>query len=527
VRLSATTWDVLIIGGGATGLGSALEAALRGLKVALVEADDYAAHTSSASTKLVHGGVRYLEKAFKGLDYGQYKLVREALHERARLLANAPHLCHPLPTLLPVYSAWQKFYYGMGLRVYDWVAQDSTVPRAHGLNKTAALEAFPALNPQGLQGGLVYYDGQFDDARLAVALARTARKAGATVLNHVRLTDFAQHTSGAVVGAAVRDELTGQTYRVQANAYLNCTGATADRIRQMARPRAVPRLRPSRGIHIVLPREVLPGDNGLIVPSKDGRVIFVLPWFHCVLVGTTDVEASADAPVQPTHEEVRFLLDETARYLRKPITYSDIRGIFAGNRPLVAASQGRTEALIRNHEVEVFKTERVINVLGGKWTTYRQMAQEAVDAVQLNLGYKPSKSPTPNYRLLGGEAPAPDPAPGFAPDLRLHLRTYGTELPEMEALLKEFGTQPLASGFPYTQADVRFAIQYSQALTIEDVLARRIRLEIEDLRAARSAAPAVAKLLAQAYDWPTDYMLDQIAAYQARVDGLLAYIQPA
>jgi glycerol-3-phosphate dehydrogenase len=524
-RLRRETFDVLIIGGGASGLGSALDATLRGLKVALVEADDYGAGASTASTKLVHGGVRYLEKAVKELDWGQYKLVREALHERQHMLTAAPHLAWPARFLIPAFSAWEKFYFGLGCRMYDWTAgRGSTLAGTEVIGKKEALARLPEMTDKRLSGAVVYSDGQFDDSAFSLAMMRTAESLGAVLVNHLPVQGLLRGNYGRLRGAFVRSELNREGFEVTAKVILNCTGAQSDRIRLMARPEAPTRLRPSKGIHLVLDKHWLLGRDGMLIPrTADGRVIFVLPWRHGTLIGTTDTE-TLDPFAEPeiTREDVHYLIEQTAPYLGKSLSISDVRSAFAGNRPLVASGKRKgkqTEALIRNHEVEVFHEEGLINLLGGKWTTYRQMAEEAIDAVEVQLGKQPTRPVQTSGYLLEGVPKVPLPSiVAFAGyyqlplDVASHLYVYGDHARTLAETIGRDGLTLLHPDFPFTTAEVAFWVKQGQACTIRDMLRRRLPLEVANLEAAISAAPIVASIMAKLLNWPemeTAWNLDQ------------------
>lgn len=494
--LAAGAWDLVVIGGGASGLGTALDAALRGLKVALIEADDYAAGTSSISTKLVHGGVRYLEKAARELDFGQYHLVREALRERQLMLANAPHLAWPLPTMLPVSGAWQRFYFGIGLWLYDRVAGRGVLRATQWVSPQKLRQQYANLHPQW-RGAWAYTDGQFDDARYALALALSAQNAGALVMNHCRATGFVRD-NGRIQSVEAQDTLTGQTLQINCRAVVNATGPFADRVRQWARPNAAPRLRPSKGIHLVLPRAFWPHSEGLLVPkTRDGRVLFVLPWEGQLLVGTTDTDApNPFAPPRVTPEDRQSVLAELPQYLTHAPTEADILAEWAGYRPLVASDKPRrTEALIRNHELEIWQPEGILSLLGGKWTTYRQMAEETVDAVLRMLGQPARPCSTRQHRLWGAPAQAPAPAQHQPP--ANYLARYGTEADTVRQWKATFGDQPLVAGLPHTLGELHYVVCQTDACTADDVLLRRLRLGMVNQAEAEQLRPFVVQVLAE------------------------------
>ncbi|THU05023.1 glycerol-3-phosphate dehydrogenase/oxidase [Lampropedia puyangensis] len=501
-----TTWDVLVIGGGATGLGIALDAASRGLKVALVEAHDFAKGTSSKATKLVHGGVRYLAQ-------GHIALVKEALHERAVLLANAPHLVQPVPFVMPTYHFWESAMYGTGLRMYDALAASDRLPPTESLSKAQTEDLLPNVNRAGLRGGIRYWDAQFDDARLAIALARTAAQHGALAINYMAVTDLLHNSQGLVAGAHVRDAETGQQFTLQARCTINATGVWVDHIRQFderdAEAAVTPMVSPSQGSHLVVERHFWPGNNALLVPkTSDGRVLFAVPWLGHVILGTTD-HPRTDSPIDPmpTPADAGFILQEAARYLAHPPTKADVRSQWAGLRPLVrpvqATSQGNTKSLSREHTVHI-SAHGLVSVTGGKWTTYRAMAEDVIRQCQM-ANLIPVKLPscqTTRLPLVGS------PGASVSAD-RTHtlqqppgLAQYGQEAAIVQAL--PGADQRVHCKTTLTEAMVRFAARHEYARTVEDVLGRRSRLLFLDAAQAIQAAPRVAEILAEELDHPVD-----------------------
>jgi glycerol-3-phosphate dehydrogenase len=511
-RLSETDdWDVLVIGGGATGLGVAVDAAARGYRTVLAERDDFAKGTSSRSTKLVHGGVRYLEQ-------GRIRLVFEALRERGRLRRNAPHLVRARPFVVPGYRWWERPYYGLGLKVYDLLAagqRGDGFGRSRLLSRAETARRLPTLASEGLRGGVCYRDGQFDDARLAIALARTAARQGAAVLNRLRvtrLTTTGKDASGGparIDGAVARDEETGREHRLRARVVINATGVFADDVRRLdaaldrdgdrgsdgssSNGRA-PMLRTSRGAHLVLGRAFLPGDHALMIPqTDDGRVLFAIPWQGRVIVGTTDTPTGRpSAEPHPSRAELRYLLDHAGRYLSKKPRPEDVLSVFAGLRPLVVDPGGNgsdTSDLSRGHALRASR-RGLVTVAGGKWTTYRRMAEDAVDRAAEVAGLHARPSPTKTLRLHGWHA-APERALGpFA--------RYGADAPALRRLTTERPAlaERLHPDLPYRKAEVVWAARREMARTLEDVLARRTRALLLDARAAAEAAPETACLLA-------------------------------
>ena len=487
-RLSATLeWDVVIIGGGATGLGCAVDAAARGYAVLLVEARDFAAGTSSRSTKLIHGGVRYLAQ-------GRFGLVREALHERAHLLRNAPALVHPLRFVVPARTRLGRATLGLGLGLYDRLAGEGGIGRSVALDAAALRAALPGLRDDGLAGGVAYWDAQFDDAGLAIALAETASRLGALVLNHCALSALVMNTD-RVRSVRVRDTLSGREWTVGARCVVNAAGVWGDAVRRLADPAAAPRLRPSQGVHLVVDGDFLPGRDALLVPrTADGRVLFMIPWLGKLLIGTTDTPRD-DAPEEPEPltGEIDFLLSTAAQWLRRPPALADVRTVFAGLRPLLGEQgKGATGRLSREHRVEVSR-QGLVSVMGGKWTTYRSMAEEAIDAAESVAGLARRPSPTATLMLEAAVG-----APGSAAD-------------DGEALLPDES----CDGLLPTAGEVRRAVRESFALSVEDVLARRSRALFLDAALAAAAAPAVARILARELNWPPAREAAEIAAFGA------------
>ncbi len=482
-------FDVVVVGGGATGLGVALDAAARGFSVALVESHDFAKGTSSRATKLVHGGVRYLAQ-------GNIALVREALHERTTLLNNAPHLAQPLAFVMPSYKLLDTPFYGIGLKVYDALAGKAGLGPTEFLGRDKTLQYLPTVQAKGLKGGVKYWDGQFDDARLALVLARTAAAHGAVVVNYCAATGLL-HEDGKVAGVYCEDIEAGTKITLRAGCVVNATGVWVDAFRQQdgeATGRvAKPMVAPSQGVHIVVDREFLPGDHAMLVPkTADGRVLFAVPWLGKIILGTTDTprEDLAREP-RPFKEEVDFILHESARYLRRAPTRADVKSVWVGLRPLVKPQDedgGNTKGISREHTVLVSKSG-LVTVTGGKWTTYRAMAEDVLDkCFAANLLQPRRPGSTSTMRLVGagdvrGDRPKISDLPG--------LHTYGSEQEAVQAL--PGGGRWLGGGL--SEAMVRFAARSEYARTVEDVLARRSRLLFLDARLAGSLAPAVAEIL--------------------------------
>ena len=479
----AREYDLAVIGGGATGLGVALDAATRGLRVALVETHDFANGTSSRATKLVHGGVRYLEQ-------GNFPLVREALRERRILLRNAPHLAQPLPFVVPAYRFWEKPYYGTGLVLYDLLAGKAGLGRTRWLDARATVARQPGLRAEGLRGGVEYWDGQFDDARLAIALARTAARAGALLVNHCAATGLV-HDQGRVTAVRCEDRETGHAYTVRAACVVNAAGIWVDAVRRLdARAPVDDTLLFSQGAHVVVARDFLPGDRALLVPrTRDGRVLFALPWMGRTLIGTTDTpRPRQELEPRPLAEEVAFLLAEAGRYLARAPRPEDIASAWAGLRPLVRPEgHASTKDVSREHVVRI-DDDGLVTVAGGKWTTYRAMAQDTLDTC-LDAGLVKAAGPcvTADHPLVGAAAGRRRISEAPGPWL------YGSEQDALQAL--PGADRELGGGL--TEAMVRFAARHEYARTVEDVLARRSRLLFLDARLARELAGEVGRLLAE------------------------------
>ncbi len=479
-------YDLAVIGGGATGLGVALEAVSRGYSVVLLESHDFAKGTSSRSTKLVHGGVRYLAQ-------GNLALVREALYERSVLLKNAPHLAQPLGFVMPSYHYWEAPFYGLGLKLYDLLAGAAGIGKTEFLSRDQSLKYLPTVQPQRLKGGVKYWDGQFDDARLALALARTAAQQGALLVNYCPVTGFI-HEGGQLAGVHARDEETGQAFEVRAGCIVNAAGVWVDQLRTLdgaAAGKAVaPMVAPSQGVHLVVDRSFWPTDHALLVPkTRDGRVLFAVPWLGKVILGTTDTPRD-DLAREPLalKQEVDFILNESARYMTRAPLAADVRSIWVGLRPLVKPPKKEgwsTKGISREHTV-LISTSGLVTVTGGKWTTYRAMAedvlQHAIDAALL-----PGR---------GGSVTAELPLVGAVPSRHkisepAGLHSYGGDAVDVQALPGH--GRWLCPGL--SEAMVRFAARYEYARTVEDMLARRSRILFLDAMLAESIAADVAQTL--------------------------------
>ncbi len=503
-RLKTETFDLVIIGGGATGAGAVLDAASRGLKVALIERADFASGTSSKSTKLVHGGVRYLEQAFKTFDMEHLALVREALAERKTVLSIAPHLTRALPLLIPLYKRWQIPYYFVGLWLYDLLAGFRSIGRSHFLSVKKINRRFPALNTDGMTGGIVYYDGQFNDARMNVELVMTATQHGAAVANYVRV-DTLEKQDGTLHGCQVTDTISGESFSIQAKGVINATGPFADTIRTMDDSEAQPMVRTSSGTHIMVPGTVCPDDLGMLIPkTSDGRVIFVLPWQGVTLIGTTDDDAPLTDNPQPTEEEILFLLKQVNGYFKTELKRRDVMAAWTGLRPLVSKTPGgSTASLSRSHVIHT-SDSGLMTITGGKWTTYRNMAEDVVDAAVKQFGLSASPCQTATTTLIGGEGYSEALSETLArehdleAEVAIHLAdTYGGRAHAVLALAGEDERlmQRLCDHHPYIAAEALYALRYEMAQTLDDVLARRLRLRFIDEEAAEHAAGVLAGLM--------------------------------
>jgi glycerol-3-phosphate dehydrogenase len=531
-NIAGQQFDLCVIGGGATGAASALDAQLRGIRTVLVEAGDFAGATSSAATKIIHGGVRYLEEAIKGADLQEYHVLVRALHERVRMLENAPHLTRILEFLVPSYRWIDVAYLDIGLKIYDWLAGPGRISPSKYLSQEETLKRMPGLNQAGLVGSVAYADGQFDDARYNMMLVQSFTTAGGNALNHARVTDFRREENGKLSGVVVKDQLTGQTFNVDAKVLVNATGPVSDSVRQMATPTVGKRMRPSKGAHILLPLDVFPTDDALLVPkTEDGRVLFAVPWNGRLLVGTTDEEVSPDAELLVTKEDVEYMLRQLNQYLARPVTPDEIVSGFAGARPLVGSEgEADTKKLARDDVIEVDPVSGLISIMGGKWTTHRAMAEDTITCVQLAMGVSPTESLTRNHFLYGGEGFTDDYCEklrrkhGLSEATARHLTSkFGTAAEKVLALASENAAlaQPILAGFPAIQAEVVYSVRSEMAATIEDVLARRIGMQLHSWRDAIDAAPAVGSLMAAELHWDDAFASESIHRYVEKVHHLL------
>jgi glycerol-3-phosphate dehydrogenase len=505
---SGELFDLLVIGGGATGCGVALDAASRGLKVALAEKGDFGSGTSGKSTKLVHGGVRYLERALLDFDRVQFNLVRDALHERTTLLRIAPHLCHTLPLVIPLYSYLHYPYYLVGLKIYDLVAGGRRLAGSRLLCRSEVLARFPLLRGEGLKGGVLFSDGQFNDARMNLALALTALQHGAALANYLEVLDLVRDGE-QVAGARVQDRLSGEAWTIRARCVINACGPCCDAIRRLDDPDCAPLLRPSLGIHLALVPGLAPSKTGLLIPkTEDGRVLFVLPWLGGCLVGTTDRPASSCQQAEVTEEDVDYLRRHLERYFGG-LPEQEIAAAWAGVRPLVAdPTRADTARLARDHVINRSRSG-LVTIAGGKWTTYRKMAQDTVDFAVGSSGLNQLNGcRTDGITLHGGEGFRPEGAAALAAEFGLgpvsaaHLHgNYGDRAADVAKLCQSEYREALAPGHPYLRGEVLYAVREELAVTAADFLLRRIPLGLLDSPAVKGAAAAVVELMGQELEW--------------------------
>jgi glycerol-3-phosphate dehydrogenase len=526
--IAERTFDVCIVGAGATGAGCALDAQLRGLSTVLIDAGDFASATSSTSTKLAHGGVRYLQQAIRNFDLGQLTVLRRALHERTRMLRNAPFLAHSCEFLIPTFRRFDTLYYATGMKIYDWIAGFSVLMPSHVNSHPQTISAIPNVRADSLVGSVAYADGQFDDARFAITLVETFAQAGGSVINYARLVALDVDSSGALTSARIQDQLSGENFSIQARVFLNATGPYSDQLRTLANSELTPRLALSRGVHILLPLDDPHPSSALLIPkTEDGRVLFAIPWLGRLLVGTTDDEVSTQEPLPVTRAEAEYLLRHLNRYLTRPRRLDEIVSAFAGVRPLVRSTRTHdTKKLIRDHEIELDSRSGLISVLGGKWTTYRAMAEDAIDTVQRRLRQPVRPSGSDQYPLAGSSNYTDHYWQSLASSHSLpeasarHLaEKYGTRAADVLGLVDvDPGLiELLVPGCAPIRAQVVFSIRHEMAMTIEDILARRLGLQYFSWSLAAEAAPIVAEYLARDLSWSSSHKDSAIREYLAKI----------
>lgn len=467
-------WDVIVIGGGATGLGAGLEAVTRGYRTLVLEQSDFAKSTSSKATKLLHGGVRYLAQ-------GNISLVREASIERGLLLRNAQHLSRNLSFIIPAYSWWESIFYAIGLQIYDWMAGSLSLGRSMRISREHTLKGLPGLNPDGLFAGVLYHDGQFDDARLAINLAQTIIEQGGFALNYIKVRSLGNNASGVIA----EDVETGRTYTLRAKSIINATGVFADDILEMDDPGIGRKIVASQGVHLVFDKSFLPGDHALMIPkTSDGRVLFAVPWHNSIVVGTTDTPVG-NISLDPVamEKEIDFILDTAAQYFIRPPERSDVKSVWAGLRPLVKPGKNeKTKEISRKHKIMV-SASGLLTILGGKWTTYRKMGEDLIDRLEQVKRWPATQSVTARLPVHGAGTRIPDTDP---------LYYYGTDAAQIRAM----DNSVLSESLGIVRAQVLWAVRMEMAHTVEDVLARRTRALFLDAEEALRIAPEVAALMA-------------------------------
>lgn len=507
LREELSPWDIVVIGGGATGLGAALEAVTRGYKTLLLEQSDFAKSTSSKSTKLVHGGVRYLAQ-------GDVALVREASVERGLLVRNAPHLVRNLTFVIPTFSWWENLKYTIGLKMYDWLAGRLSLGKSLHISRRETLERLTTLREKGLAGGVLYHDGQFDDSRLAINLAQSIVDKGGTVVNYAKVTAMRKDENGHIAGLTVKDTLEGHEFFINTRAVINATGVFADDILEMDNPAAPKSIAASQGVHVVLDSNFLPGHNALMIPAtSDGRVLFVVPWHNKVVVGTTDTPIRhISLEPRALEDEITFILNTAGQYLAHPPRREDVRSVWAGLRPLAAAkAEGhKTKEISRSHKIMV-AASGLITIIGGKWTTYRRMGQDVINRLEQSLHWKSTPSVT-------GELPVHG-----AADVNWEepWYYYGSDYARIQELMK---TDPslqevLSPAFQITRAQIVWAVREEMARRVEDVLSRRIRLLFLDAAEAGRIAPAVAAIMAEELHKGQDWIDAELKSFEEEVKG--------
>jgi glycerol-3-phosphate dehydrogenase len=475
-------WDMIIIGGGATGLGSALDAASRGFKVLCVEKDDFSKGTSSRSTKLIHGGVRYLEQ-------GNFAMVKHALQERWFLLKNASKATRKLSFVLPVYSWWRFFYYGFGLMLYDFLSGKFSIGKTRLMNKNAVIKKLPDIKTDSLKGGIRYFDGQFDDSQICIALAKTAINQGATVVNHMKAESF-MYKDGSICGLIIRDELNQSSYETYGRVVINATGVFADQMMQKDNPKHQCVVSPSRGIHIVIDKKYYNSVHAMLIPkTTDGRVLFAVPWHNKVIIGTTDTKTEniLDEPIA-SKEEINFVIENFNQYMQQHLDLADIKSVYAGLRPLIKKHNIKSTAdLVRDHTIMVSESG-LVSITGGKWTTYRKMARDTINKAIQVAGIPYVRSKTRSLHLV--------------------IETNNLKLDQDELLHADYN---------YTRSDVVYAIREEMACTLEDILARRIRVLFLDAKVAQAVAPSVCKIMQKELNQTDEWYNQQLHAFMELV----------
>ncbi len=514
LKMAATpekVWDMVVVGGGATGLGCAVDAAARGFSVLLLEAEDFAKSTSSKSTKLVHGGVRYLQQ-------GDVLLVLEALRERGRMKRNASHLVKDQSFVMPVYTYWDKFLYFCGLTLYDMLSLGFGYGRSRTISAKGVSKRLPAVKRQGLKGGIIYHDGQFDDSRMAVNLAQTVSDKGGAVINYAKVKNILHNSEGDVCGVEMEDTLGGESYQIKAKSVINATGVHIDQIIRMDCPNSAKMVRPSQGTHLVIDQKFLSNSEALMIPkTTDGRVLFAIPWHNRVVVGTTDIlKDEISSEPTPADDEIDFILANAAQYMDPAPTRSDILAVFCGQRPLAAPKDEtkKTKEMSRSHKIIVSKN-KLVTITGGKWTAYRLMAEDTIDRAIKVCGLSDLKCRTKSMKIHG-----------WAPlgNLNDPRYVYGSDVKGIEELTKECAeyNNRISEAYQYTIAEVVWAVREEMACTVEDVLARRVRLLYIDAKAAVDASPVVAAVMAKELGKDEKWQADQIESFTKVAQNYIA-----
>ncbi|PRY86572.1 glycerol-3-phosphate dehydrogenase/oxidase [Mongoliibacter ruber] len=495
-------WDVAVIGGGASGFGVAIDALSRGLSVLLLEKSDFAKGTSSRSTKLLHGGVRYLAQ-------GDVALVFEALKERGRLISNAPHLTFNQPFIIPIYTWFDRVQYSAGLKIYDWMAGKLRLGKSRFISKSETIKRLPQIKQEGLKGGVVYHDGQFDDARMIVSLAQTCDEQGACVLNYAKVTSLTKSESGKIDGLKFKDEVSDKKYTIKAKMVVNATGVFADKILQMDKPGAPKSIRPSQGIHLVFDQSFLGGKDALMIPkTSDGRVLFAVPWLGKLVVGTTDtLRDKVKLEPEALQKEIDFVLETAQAYLAKKPQREDVLSVFAGLRPLAAPKEGgaKTKEISRSHKVIVSESG-LVSITGGKWTTFRKMGEDTVERFTEVTGEAIKESSSATLKLHGYTEKVPEG----------HLSGFGADAVLIEQMMekdKDIAVR-LHPKYPFTLAEVKWIVGQEMPAKVEDVLARRLRVLFLDAKVAIEMAPKVAEIMAEANGFDQDWVKAEIKDFE-------------
>ena len=531
--IESNAFDLCVIGGGATGAGCALDAQLRGLRTVLLEGGDFAGATSSASTKIIHGGVRYLQEAVTHFGLQQYEVVKKSLHERLLMLHNAPFLTRTLEFVVPCFSWYDVIYYRAGMKVYDWMARHARLSPSRYISCEEAIQRFPALQRARLAGAVVYADGQFDDSRYVIALIRTFTEAGGEAVNYAKVTGFELGPTKTLTAALVEDRIADRPFSVSARAFVNATGPFSDTVRKLAHPGIEPRMRPSKGVHIFLPLDGFSDRQALLIPrTEDGRVIFAVPWRGRLLVGTTDDEASVQEEMVVKRSEAEYLLRHLNAYVEPPFSLEQITSGIAGLRPLVGSKGSKqTKKLVRDDELEIDESSGLISILGGKWTTYRAMAERTIDAAQNRLHGMATRSITPQHPLSGSDGYHADYAKQLAKEFHISADTarhlaekFGTVAASVlaPALANPRLLSRIVPDSPSILAEVVYCIRHEMAMSIEDLLARRIGLQLFSWQDAIVAAPIVAPSLAEELGWSQTQTQVALKEYTSKINRLMS-----